>query len=173
MNRSLKISSGRRALDLESDVHEFNTHWGVAFCYWNFLFSCCKTSDANIGIIANARLSWVYLLVNVCITTTQSNTVDLFQFCYCYNILVIELISIGSRVAEEAIAPGPVKISHRKMAAFGGHIDFMFLDPSYPAAGSATACTCISKEYSKTESLVLWAVLSQLNCQLRNVQSFL
>ena len=33
---------------------------------------------------------------------------------------------------------GPVKISHRTMAAKDGCIDFMFLDPSpYPAAGSA------------------------------------
>ena len=35
-------------------------------------------------------------------------------------------------------SPGPVKISHKKMAADGGHMDFMFLDPaSYQAAGSA------------------------------------
>ena len=36
--------------------------------------------------------------------------------------------------------PGPVKISHKKMAAEGGRIDFMFLGPPppYPAAGSAT-----------------------------------
>ena len=26
---------------------------GVTFCYWNFLFSHSKASDANIGIIAN------------------------------------------------------------------------------------------------------------------------
>ena len=26
---------------------------GVAFCYWIFLFSRSKASDANIGIIAN------------------------------------------------------------------------------------------------------------------------
>ena len=26
---------------------------GVTFCYWNFLFSWSKVSDANIGIIAN------------------------------------------------------------------------------------------------------------------------
>ena len=26
---------------------------GVTFCYWNFLFSRSKASDANIGIIAN------------------------------------------------------------------------------------------------------------------------
>ena len=34
----------------------------------------------------------------------------------------------------------PVEISHKKMAAKGGHIDFMFLGPSpplpHPAAGS-------------------------------------
>ena len=35
--------------------------------------------------------------------------------------------------------PRPVKISHKKMAAEGGRIDFMFLGPPlYPAAGSAT-----------------------------------
>ena len=37
--------------------------------------------------------------------------------------------------------PGPVKISHKKNAAKGGRIDFMFLGPPppYPAAGPATA----------------------------------
>ena len=55
----------------------------------------------------------------------------------CFNSVTVttfwftELVSIGSKVAEEAVAPGPVKISHKKMAAFGGHIDFMFLSPSY------------------------------------------
>ena len=40
--------------------------------------------------------------------------------------------------AEEAMPPpSPVQISHKKMAAKGGHIDFMFLGPPpYPAAGS-------------------------------------
>ena len=36
------------------------------------------------------------------------------------------------------VPPGPVKISHKKMAAKGGCIDFMFLGPPYPATGSAT-----------------------------------
>ena len=47
--------------------------------------------------------------------------------------------SSGSRWgAEGAMAPryGPVKTSHKKMAAKGGRIDFMFLGPPYPAAGS-------------------------------------
>ena len=35
--------------------------------------------------------------------------------------------------------PGPVEISHKKMATKGDRIDFMFLGPPYPAAGSATA----------------------------------
>ena len=26
---------------------------GVTFCYWKFLFSHSKASDANIGIVAN------------------------------------------------------------------------------------------------------------------------
>ena len=34
--------------------------------------------------------------------------------------------------------PGPVEISHKKMATEGGRIDFMFLGLPYPAAGSAT-----------------------------------
>ena len=43
--------------------------------------------------------------------------------------------------AEGAMAPSPVQISHKKMAAKGGHIDFMFLapPPPYPAAGSDAA----------------------------------
>ena len=44
----------------------------------------------------------------------------------------------GSREAKGAMAPGPIKISHKKMAAKGGHIDFMFLGPPYLTAGSAT-----------------------------------
>ena len=53
-------------------------------------------------------------------------------------------VSCGSRRgAEGAMAPpSPVKISHKKMAAKGGRIVFMFLGPPYPAAGSATARTC-------------------------------
>ena len=35
-------------------------------------------------------------------------------------------------------SPGPVKISHKKIAAKGGCIDFMFLTPPYPATGSVT-----------------------------------
>ena len=38
-----------------------------------------------------------------------------------------------------APSPSPVKISHKKMAAKGSHIDFMFLGPPYPAAGSDAA----------------------------------
>ena len=37
-----------------------------------------------------------------------------------------------------AVAPGPVKVSHKKMATDGGYIDFMFLAHPYPTAGSAT-----------------------------------
>ena len=41
--------------------------------------------------------------------------------------------------------PGPVKISHKKMAAKSGHIDFMFLGPPLPGhwicyCGSCTVC---------------------------------
>ena len=35
-------------------------------------------------------------------------------------------------------ALGPIKISHKKMAAKGGSIDFMFFAPPHPTAGSAT-----------------------------------
>ena len=35
--------------------------------------------------------------------------------------------------------PGPVKIGHKK----DGHIDFMFLGPPYPAAGSATGFSLV------------------------------
>ena len=35
--------------------------------------------------------------------------------------------------------PSPVEISHKKMAAKGGPIDFMFLGPPYPATGSDAA----------------------------------
>ena len=34
--------------------------------------------------------------------------------------------------------PGPVKISHKKMAAKDGRIDSIYLGPLYQAAGSAT-----------------------------------
>ena len=43
-----QVSVERSMLDLGSEVQWFNTH-----CYWNFLFSHSKASDANIGIIAN------------------------------------------------------------------------------------------------------------------------
>ena len=42
-------------------------------------------------------------------------------------------LSSGSGGGEVAMAPpGPVKISHKKMAAEGGRIGFMFLAPSLP-----------------------------------------
>ena len=46
----------------------------------------------------------------------------------------------GGRGHGRAPLPGPVKISHKKMATKGSRIDFMFLTPppSTPAAGSAT-----------------------------------
>ena len=44
--------------------------------------------------------------------------------------------------------PGPVKIGHKKMAAKDGHIDFMFLSPPYPAAGSATEIIPVYSLYS-------------------------
>ena len=40
------------------------------------------------------------------------------------------VISSGSRGRGGHAPPGPVKIIIKKMAAKGGHIDFMFLDPS-------------------------------------------
>ena len=39
--------------------------------------------------------------------------------------------------------PDPVKISHKKMAAKGSRINFMFLPPP-PAVGSATVYICVS-----------------------------
>ena len=39
-------------LDLFADIKILYL-LGVPFCYWNFLFSPSKASDANIGIIAN------------------------------------------------------------------------------------------------------------------------
>ena len=42
-------------------------------------------------------------------------------------------LSVADPGGEEAI-PHPVRISHKK----DGHTDFMFLSPTYPAAGSAT-----------------------------------
>ena len=51
LSSTCHINSERRVLGLESEVLGFNTHCGVAFCYWNFLFSHSKASNANIDII--------------------------------------------------------------------------------------------------------------------------
>ena len=40
---------------------------GVTFCYWIFLFSRSKTSDANIGIIANVVYLWKIRMDVACI----------------------------------------------------------------------------------------------------------
>ena len=45
LSSTCQVSVERSMLDLKS-------HW-ITFCYWNFLFSHSKASDANIGIIAN------------------------------------------------------------------------------------------------------------------------
>ena len=47
-----QVSSERRVLDLESEAR-VQSLIGVSFCYWHFLFSRSKASDANIGSIAN------------------------------------------------------------------------------------------------------------------------
>ena len=51
-----------------------------------------------------------------------------------------KLTVVADPGGEGAMAPpGPVKKVIKKMAAEGGHIDFMFLGPHpYPATGSAT-----------------------------------
>ena len=48
-------TSERRKLDLESDVPNSILTEGNILSL-NFLFSCSKASDANIGIITNVRL---------------------------------------------------------------------------------------------------------------------
>ena len=46
------------------------------------------------------------------------------------NIEWYYLVSVADPGGEGAMAPpGPVKISHKKMAPKGAHIDFMFLGP--------------------------------------------
>ena len=50
ISNTCQISSERRVSHLESEVQY---SLGVTFCYWIFLFSRSKTSDANIGITAN------------------------------------------------------------------------------------------------------------------------
>ena len=48
--------------------------------------------------------------------------------------------SSGSRGAKRAMAPSPVKISHKEITAEGSHIDFHVSYPfPYPVPGSATA----------------------------------
>ena len=55
LTNTCPLSSERRALDSEWEVHErpeFYLHWGnIATDF--FLFSCSKASDANIGITTN------------------------------------------------------------------------------------------------------------------------
>ena len=65
--------------------------------------------------------------------------------------------------------PGPVKISHKKMATEGGRIDFMFLEPLYPAAGSATGYSDKFKTSNYNNSSVLQKKTSSpSNCDLWN-----
>ena len=48
-----QVSVERRLFYSESVVNErsrFYPHPGVAFCHWNFLFSCTEASEANIAI---------------------------------------------------------------------------------------------------------------------------
>ena len=51
--------------------------------------------------------------------------------------------------AEGAMAPSPVQISHKKMAAKGGHIDFMFLAP-LPPRRWIRCCNVLQKLKTKT-----------------------
>ena len=60
MNRSLKIANAKLVQKGECWTRDQRLceAWalfplGVTFCYWIFLFSHSKASDANIGIIAN------------------------------------------------------------------------------------------------------------------------
>ena len=51
LSSTCQLSSERRVLDLESEVHSIPT--GSNILPLDFLFSHSKASDANIGIIAN------------------------------------------------------------------------------------------------------------------------
>ena len=57
--------------------------------------------------------------------------------------------------AEGVMPPGPVKISHKKMATKGSRIDFMFLAPPIQAAGSATDTRWIFVRFVELDALVL------------------
>ena len=52
LSSTCQVSVERSMLDLESEVQWFKTHWGNILLT-DFLFSRSKTSDVNIGIIAN------------------------------------------------------------------------------------------------------------------------
>ena len=59
INRSLKISYAAHAKLVQkggcwtcNEMSSGSILTGVTFCYWNFLFSQSKASDASIGIIA-------------------------------------------------------------------------------------------------------------------------
>ena len=52
-NSSNKILPPVSIEPLAQDFKSSMLPLGVIICYWNFLFSRSKVSDANIGIIAN------------------------------------------------------------------------------------------------------------------------
>ena len=52
LSSTYQVSPERIVFDLELEVQVFNTHWGNILLL-EFLFSCCKASDTNIGIITN------------------------------------------------------------------------------------------------------------------------
>ena len=55
LSSTCQVSSEKIALDLESEVMKYlhSIPTGGNILLLDFLFSCCKTSDANIEIIAN------------------------------------------------------------------------------------------------------------------------
>ena len=97
---------------------------------WPLLHVVKKKSESYYYNLPNCPITDILFFVPNSVSAAITKLYILTFFCLlCYTEKSF-VNSSGSGGAEGAMAPpDPVKIGHKKMAAKGGHIDFMFLGP--------------------------------------------
>ena len=99
-------------------------------------FICQRSDLHNIWNRFNIHTYILYILIQIFVHLINQSMSNMGG-----NLVVIAVADPGGARGHGPL--GPVKICHKKMAAEGGRIDFMFLGPFPPAAESATLLRAI------------------------------
>ena len=92
----------------------------LEFCYWNFLFSCSKVSDANIGIIVNfgsfEKPHWLLLVLcqrNIKTTSFYPSCTKQDHSLYSVKAHIHQLQQIFQYLTVTAVTSRPNCLGHR------------------------------------------------------------